>query len=218
MQIPKKPAREKLATEEGAAAARLSKKLVKLQTDMDLPPLRCQLRSQDIRIRGFIHRWLPRVGSTDAVQSQTQGHDGFSWTGATMTEPDCANHACMHQGANACRSPCLRVTTCMSPCTWTGLEPTAAGVQDRHRAGAEAGHPRRQGARHPAGLLGNGVRAAQPAAEEDPQTPARRCARMMPLLKRHSRQLLAADYDFAGASERHRRSAVDCTCRRPCGS
>ncbi len=39
-QIPKKPVREKLTTEEGAAAARLSKKLVKLQTQMDLPPLR----------------------------------------------------------------------------------------------------------------------------------------------------------------------------------
>ncbi len=39
-QIPKKPVREKLTTEEGAAAARLSKKLVKLQTSMDLPPLR----------------------------------------------------------------------------------------------------------------------------------------------------------------------------------
>ena len=39
-QIPKKPVRERLSTVEGAAAARLSKKLVQLQTHMDLPPLR----------------------------------------------------------------------------------------------------------------------------------------------------------------------------------
>ena len=40
LQIPKKPVRDRLATVEGAAAARLSKKLVQLQTRMDLPPLR----------------------------------------------------------------------------------------------------------------------------------------------------------------------------------
>lgn len=40
MQVSKKSVREKLMSEEGAASARLSKKLVQLQDDMDLPPLR----------------------------------------------------------------------------------------------------------------------------------------------------------------------------------
>ena len=42
-QVTKKSIREKLMSVEGAAAARLSKKLVLLQDDMDLPPLRCAL-------------------------------------------------------------------------------------------------------------------------------------------------------------------------------
>ena len=55
MQIPKKPVREKLAVEEGAAAARLSKKLVQLQTDIDLPPLRCGLIVTVSEIVGRCH-------------------------------------------------------------------------------------------------------------------------------------------------------------------
>ena len=39
-QVAKKSVRDKLMSEEGAASARLSKKLVQLQEDMDLPPLR----------------------------------------------------------------------------------------------------------------------------------------------------------------------------------
>lgn len=43
LQVSKKSVRDKLMSEEGAASARLSKKLVQLQDDMDLPPLRCVL-------------------------------------------------------------------------------------------------------------------------------------------------------------------------------
>ena len=39
--IKKKGVRETLASEEGAAAARLSHRLVALQTDVDVPVVRC---------------------------------------------------------------------------------------------------------------------------------------------------------------------------------
>ena len=50
MQVTKKSIREKLMSVEGSAAARLSKKLVLLQDDMDLPPLRCPPTLYPLRV------------------------------------------------------------------------------------------------------------------------------------------------------------------------
>ena len=41
MQVKKKSQREELLRMEGPQKARLSKKLVTIQTDVDLPPVRC---------------------------------------------------------------------------------------------------------------------------------------------------------------------------------
>lgn len=41
VQVTRKKPREELSSEAGAAAARLSKRLVVIRTDIDLPPLRC---------------------------------------------------------------------------------------------------------------------------------------------------------------------------------
>lgn len=44
-QVTRKKPREELSSEAGAAAARLSKRLVVIRTDIDLPPLRCAKNS-----------------------------------------------------------------------------------------------------------------------------------------------------------------------------
>ena len=47
-QVTRKKPREELSSEAGAAAARLSKRLVVIRTDIDLPPLRCAYQPAEI--------------------------------------------------------------------------------------------------------------------------------------------------------------------------
>jgi len=62
--VARKKPREELSSAAGAAAARLSKRLVTIRTDIDLPPLRCAPAAL-----------LPPLRSQGSGKPGTGGHD-----------------------------------------------------------------------------------------------------------------------------------------------